>query len=186
MLAGRLPVPEVLAYDASVPVLVLSEIPGRHGQELIEEGQAPQVLRAMGSQLSALQSLDPSTVPGLMGTGDVIVHGDFGPQNMLFLPAPTRVSGVLDWELARVGSAVEDLAWAEWILRTHHRGALTDLPELFAGAGLFLSWSDRQAAMVRQCRDHIAYCEESGLEAATAEWVGRLRETERWSEDACP
>jgi aminoglycoside phosphotransferase len=181
-LLGRCPVPEILAFDASTPVLVVSEIRGRHGQDLIDQGSAAQVLRLIGGQLSGLQSLDPSTVPGLRGNGDVIVHGDFGPQNMLFLLDPIRVSGVLDWELAHIGSAVEDLAWAEWIIRTHHPGALEDLPELFTGSGLFLGWSDRQAAMVRQCNHHLAYCEASRLGTAASEWRRRLKATEGWNE----
>jgi aminoglycoside phosphotransferase (APT) family kinase protein len=114
--------------------------------------------------------------------GDVIVHGDFGPQNMMFLLDPIRVSGVLDWELAHVGSAVEDLAWAEWIIRTHHPGAVQDLPELFAGSGLSFGWSDRQAAMVRQCSHHLAYCETSGFGTAASEWRRRLKATEVWNE----
>jgi len=138
--------------------------------------------RRVGKQLSGLQSLDPSTVPGLTGIGDVIVHGDFGPQNILFQLDPIRVSGVLDWELAHIGSAVEDLAWAEWIIRTHHPEALEELPELFAGSGLSFNWPDRQAAMVRQCRHHLGYCEASGLDGAASEWRRRLEATEAWSE----
>ena len=168
-LRGRFPVPEVLEFDPSTPMLVVSEMRGRHGQELIDEGRCAGVLRLLGSQLSLLQSFDPSTVPGIAGTGDVIVHGDFGPQNTLFLPDPLRVSGVLDWELAHIGSAVEDVAWAEWIIRTHHSDTTDDLPELFAESGCF-SGSDRQAAMVRQCCDHLAYCDASGFDTAASEW----------------
>ena len=181
-LVGRCPVPEILEFDPSTGVLVVTEISGRHGQELIDQGLAAQVLRLIGGQLSGLQSLDPSTVPGLKGKGDVIVHGDFGPQNMMFLLDPIRVCGVLDWELAHVGSAVEDLAWAEWIIRTHHPGAVRDLPELFAGSGLSFGWSDRQAAMVRQCSHHLAYCETSGFDTAANEWRQRLKATEGWNE----
>ena len=182
VLLGRCLVPEILEFDPSTPVLVVSEIRGRHGQELIDQGWAAQILRLIGSQLSGLQSLDPSTVPGLTGIGDVIVHGDFGPQNILFQLDPIRVSGVLDWELAHIGSAVEDLAWAEWIIRTHHPEALEELPELFAGSGLSFNWPDRQAAMVRQCRHHLGYCEASGLDGAASEWRRRLEATEAWSE----
>jgi aminoglycoside phosphotransferase len=181
-LLGRCPVPEILEFDPSTPRLVVSEIPGRHGQELMDNGQPAQVLRLIGSQLSGLQSFDPAAVPGLRGTGDVIVHGDFGPQNILFLLDPMRVSGVLDWELAHIGSAVEDIAWTEWIVRTHHRAALESLPELFAGSGLSFSWSDRQSAMVLQCRRHLAYCEASGLDAAASDWRQRLEAAERWNE----
>jgi Ser/Thr protein kinase RdoA (MazF antagonist) len=181
-LFGRFPVPEILEFDASVPMLILGEVQGRHGQELIEEGKAAHILGVIGRQLSDLQLLKPSSLPGLTGPGDIIVHGDFGPQNILFSPDALHVSGVLDWELAHVGSAVEDLAWAEWIIRTHHPDVVDDLPELFAGSSLFFSWPDRQAAMVRQCRHYIAYCEASDSDAASAQWRRRLRTTEGWDE----
>jgi aminoglycoside phosphotransferase len=181
-LFGRCPVPEILEFDPSMPRLVVGEIRGCHGQVLMDNGRPAQVLRLIGSQLSDLQSFDPATVPGLRGTGDVIVHGDFGPQNILFSLDPERVSGVLDWELAHIGSAIEDIAWAEWIVRTHHRDAVESLPELFAGSGLSFSWSDRQSAMVLQCRRHLAYCEASGLHAAASDWRQRLEATERWNE----
>jgi aminoglycoside phosphotransferase len=181
-LLGQCLVPEILEFDRFTPVLVVSELHGRHGQELIDEGRASQVLRLIGRQLSDLQSFNPSTVPGLTGRGDVIVHGDYGPQNILFLLDPMRVSGVLDWELAHFGSAVEDFAWAEWIIRTHHPDASEDLPELFAESVLRFSWSDRQAAMVSQCRHHLAFCEESGLDSAASDWRRRLKVTESWNE----
>ena len=40
---------------------------------------------------------------------DTVVHGDFRMGNLLV--APSGVTGVLDWELAHVGSPVEDLGW---------------------------------------------------------------------------
>jgi tRNA A-37 threonylcarbamoyl transferase component Bud32 len=181
-LFGRYPVPEVLRFDASLPRIVLGEVGGRQGQDLIDDGQPAMVLCLIGSQLAALQSIDPSVIPGLEGKGDVIVHGDYGPQNILCSLDLTSVSGVLDWELAHLGSPVEDLAWAEWIVRTHHPEAQNDLPELFAGSGLSIDWSERQSSMVQQCLHHIAYCEASGFEASTAEWRRRLHATERWTE----
>ena len=181
-LHGHYPVPEVVQFDPSVPMLVLTEIIGRHGQELIDEGQGRTVLRLIGDHLAQLQVLDPSVIPGLTGVGSVIVHGDFGPQNVLCSLDLTHVSGVLDWELAHVGAPIEDLAWTEWIIRMHHPEARDDLPELFAGSGLSFGWSDRQAAMVQQCRSYVAYCEASDMKAAAAQWERRLHLTEHWSE----
>ena len=40
----------------------------------------------------------------------MIVHGDFGPQNVLI--AGDNISALLDWEFAHAGQPVEDLAWA--------------------------------------------------------------------------
>jgi aminoglycoside phosphotransferase (APT) family kinase protein len=181
-LLGKYPVPEVVEFDDSVPMIVLTTVAGRHGQELIAEGHAPTVLRLVGQQLAELQTIDSSTIPGLEGEGDVIVHGDFGAQNIVCSLDLTHVSGVLDWESAHIGGAIEDLAWAEWIVRMHHPEAQDDLSELFGGSGLSICWSDRQSAMVRQCRHYIAHCEASGLEEPAAEWRRRLVATERWHE----
>ncbi len=181
-LLGKYPVPEVVEFDASVPVIVLATIAGRHGQELIAEGHAPTVLRLIGHQLAELQAIDSATIPGLEGEGAAIVHGDFGPQNIVCSLDLTSVAGVFDWESAHVGSPIEDVAWAEWIVRMHHPGAVGNLPELFEGSGLSISWADRQSAMVEQCRRYIAFCEASGWEAPAAEWRRRLAATERWHE----
>lgn len=39
----------------------------------------------------------------------VLVHGDAGPGNFLF--AGSRMTGLVDWELAHPGDPIEDLAW---------------------------------------------------------------------------
>jgi aminoglycoside phosphotransferase (APT) family kinase protein len=109
-LSERLPVPQVIGWDASVPVLTLVEMPGTHGQDMIETGRGREVLRLLGSLLRELQEIDPASVPGLRGRGDVIVHGDFGPQNVLIEDG--RISALLDWEFTHVGCSIEDLAWA--------------------------------------------------------------------------
>jgi len=181
-LLGRFAVPEVVRFDASAPLLVLKEVLGRHGQELIDEGQGPLVLGLIGNQLRELQSFPPSVIPGLKGTGGVIVHGDFGPQNVLCSPDLTSICAVVDWEFAHVGSPIEDLAWVEWIIRTHHPSAVEALPQLFAGSGLHFGWSERQAAMVLQCRHYIAYCDASEMDLAADQWRRRIDATEHWSE----
>jgi aminoglycoside phosphotransferase len=181
-LFGKYPVPKVVEFDASVPVIMLGTVAGRHGQELIAEGHASGVLRLIGEQLAKLQAISSTIIPGLEGEGDVIVHGDFGPQNVVCSFDLTGVAGVLDWESAHVGSPIEDLAWAEWIVRMHHPVAVKDLSHLFEGSGLFIRWSDRLSAMVEQCRRHLAFCEASEWEAPAAEWRRRLAATEMWHE----
>ena len=71
----------------------------------------------------------------------MIVHGDFGPQNVLI--EGNAISAVVDWEFAHLGMPVEDLAWTEWIVRMHHPDAVADLPELLDTAGLGAEWSAR-------------------------------------------
>jgi aminoglycoside phosphotransferase (APT) family kinase protein len=79
---------------------------------------APQRLAQMRRQLDALQAPRPvfelalqwleDRLPGRAAT--VLVHGDFRLGNLMVDAQGLRA--VLDWELAHVGDAAEDLAWA--------------------------------------------------------------------------
>ena len=179
-LEGVLPVPAIAHADLSVPLLVTHRVAGAHGQDLLEHDQAPRVLRLLGSALATLQTLPTSAVPGLPGSGSVVVHGDFGPQNLLV--HDQRVSALLDWEFARIGEPVDDLAWAEWIVRMHHPDQVDAMPALFDASGLDLGWPSRQAAMVRRCEELLEMSERSQSIDAADLWTDRLRATEGWVE----
>jgi tRNA A-37 threonylcarbamoyl transferase component Bud32 len=188
-LAGRVPVPEVVGRDPAVPLLVVREVPGVHGQDMIDAGRAAEVLRLLGSTMARLQQLPVGLVPGLAGTGPVIVHGDFGPQNVLIDDGEDgdngkggRVSALLDWEFAHVGEPVEDLAWAEWIVRMHHPAAVDAISELLDASGLAVGWSARHRTMVTRCEDLLRSSEVGRSPDAIALWRRRLRSTERWEE----
>ncbi len=103
-LAGRLAVPAVLAAEDSQ--LWLGFVAGVPGQEALERDPAA-VLIEIGRTARVLHSIDPSglTLPG--ESGAVLVHGDFGPQNMIFVRTGT-VAPVVDWELAQLGEPVSD------------------------------------------------------------------------------
>lgn len=146
-LADALPVPAVTAVHTDA--IVLERMPGRPGQEVLLKRPGP-VLHTVGVLARRLQQLPPDQVPGLAGSG-VLVHGDFGPQNLLLDPTTAQVTAVLDWELVRLGSPVDDLAWTEWIVRTHHPDLVGQLPALFAGYGAQPPWPARRAAMLRNC-----------------------------------
>jgi aminoglycoside phosphotransferase len=100
-LAGRLPVPPVL--DRKDACLTLGFLPGVHGQELIDSGMAQPVLDACGRMLRRIHSAGLSTVPGLTprSSSPVLVHGDYGPQNVLLDPAAGDITAVVDWESPR-------------------------------------------------------------------------------------
>jgi hypothetical protein len=136
--AGEVLVPQVVLVDPARCRLVLTAMPGRHGQELVDEGFASLVLAAAGRTLRRLHR----SVPGL-------VHGDYGPQNLLLEVAVWEVSAVLDWEFAHEGDPVEDLAWAEWIVRMHHAEAVGAPVALFAGYGSRQPWGLRQDMMLQ-------------------------------------
>jgi aminoglycoside phosphotransferase (APT) family kinase protein len=140
------------------------------------------VLRLCGQLRHALSQIDPATVPGIPGTGDVIVHGDFGPQNMLVNPAADMVLAVFDWEWCHLGSAVEDLAWTEWIVRMHHPEVVPLLDELYVGYGEPLPWPERKAAMLRICEHCREFCRRWGDPAAVAMWQQRIADTEAFEE----
>src|SRR5919202_5720508 len=63
--AGVVPVPDVVKVDLVAARVAMTFVPGRHGQELIDEGRTTQVLSAAGRTLRRLEE----GLPGL-------VHGD--------------------------------------------------------------------------------------------------------------
>ncbi len=153
----------------------------------MQAGHAADVLRACGDLLRRLQDL-PADLLGLPASaGQVLVHGDFGPNNILFEPGTHAVRALLDWEYAHVGEPVEDLAWCEWIVRTHHpeqRAALGEFHAGYTAGGRSLPpWPVRRAAMVDRCRELGEFCQrwEAGG-PGVRQWEGRASATAAWIE----
>jgi tRNA A-37 threonylcarbamoyl transferase component Bud32 len=169
--AEVVPVPEVVSFDPARRRATLTLMPGRHGQELIDEGCAAEVLAAAGRTLRDLQT----SLPGL-------VHGDYGPQNLLFDVTAWEVSAVLDWEFAHQGDPIDDLAWAEWIVRMHHEDAVDALRSLFIGYGERPPWKLRHDAMLRRCAALAELCRARGQTLGVEQWDRRRRTTHAWSE----
>jgi tRNA A-37 threonylcarbamoyl transferase component Bud32 len=165
-LRGRLPVPEVLGVDGEA--LVMSFLPGVHGQDLIEQGYAGPVLRSCGTMLRSVHA-------------SALVHGDYGPNNMLFDPETFEVTGILDWEWAHPGAAVEDLAWCEWIVRMHHSRHIDALAGFFDGYGDRPLWTRRRATMLDRCVELRELCREWDAPAAVREWQRRYEVTAGWT-----
>lgn len=167
----------------------LERLPGTHGQELIEQGHAARVLHACGRVLRQLHKV-PTT--GRFGTalgqpaeaGQVLIHGDFGPNNTLLDPTTFAVTALLDWEFAHFGSPIEDLAWCEWIIRTHHAAHIDALAEFYAGYGRAApAWADRQAAMLERCWQLEQFCRRwQGDGGAVQLWRDRAAATAGWRE----
>ncbi|WP_035701186.1 phosphotransferase family protein, partial [Glycomyces tenuis] len=121
-LRGEVPVPPVLgARDGA---LELGFVDGAPGQELLESGSAVEVLRSCGEVLRRIHSVRPG-----------LVHGDFGPNNLLLDPGTFAVAAVVDWEFSHTGDPIEDLAWCEWVVRTHHADRVGALDDFFAAYG---------------------------------------------------
>ena len=180
-LQGLLPVPPVL--DGAE--VTLGFVHGAHGQDLMDAGRATQVLHAGGRVLARIHELSPAEIlPGSRAeSGEVLVHGDFGPNNLLFDPETLEIAAVLDWEWAHSGHRIEDLAWCEWIVRMHHPAQTGALDAFFAGYGDRPSWADRQTAMLVRCGRLVDFCERWEPEGdGVREWQTRLRATADWTE----
>lgn len=180
-LAGKLPVPPLLGRSARS--ISAGFMPGVHGQDLVAAGLAPAVLRACGLMLRRVQAIDPGMIAGDAGAGAVLVHGDYGPNNLLLDPSGQQVTAIVDWEWAHAGEPVEDLAWCEWIMRMHHPDQVASLGELFDGYGYQPTWAARHQAMVRRCRYYFVLTEldEPGGDVAVR-WQDRLSITQGWHE----
>ena len=179
-LTGHLAVPTLAAHDDGALTVEMSFVDGRHGQELIDEGHGRAMMQLLGEANAALRSLPIDSVPGLAGDGTVLVHGDFGPQNALFDLDSGRCV-LIDWEFAHVGEPVEDLAWAEWIVRTHHPRHVDIVADLLAHAGSAIGWDERHAEMLDRCLVLLRMCESAGDRPGAATWGLRLEATEGWT-----
>jgi aminoglycoside phosphotransferase (APT) family kinase protein len=183
---GQVPVPPVLGSKDDC--LIMRFMSGIHGQELLEAGRGVGVLRACGTMLWRIHQLDITKIadalPGREVDGQVLVHGDYGPNNVLLDPATLDITAVLDWEWAHAGDPVEDLAWCEWIVRMHHPRLVSLLDVLFdAYGGAILPWQSRQAVMLDRCQSLLDLChrKEAGGSGET-QWAQRLAVTRAWQE----
>ncbi|MEU9076383.1 phosphotransferase family protein [Kitasatospora sp. NPDC004745] len=182
-LRERLPVPPVLAADRAA--LTLGHLPGVPAQDLLDAGHGPRVLAACGLVLGRLQQLDPA-VSGepVTAPGAVLVHGDFGPNNLLLDPDTFAVTAVLDWEFAHAGDPVEDLAWCEWIVRMHHPDRGGDLDHLFRAYGRPVPpWPVRRRAMLAKCAWLEEFCRRRDPDGpGVRQWRDRSRATAAWAD----
>ena len=176
-LAGRFPVPPLLEYDTSR--IVVGYLAGVPGQELLELKPVP-ILSEVGRTARLLHEMDLGDSHGLPGEDSVLVHGDFGPQNMLFATTG-QLAALVDWEFAHRGDPIEDLAWAEWIVRVHHPHLVDALGALFEGYGRYPSWSQRHSAMLAKCAELLAFARRWSSEAAGV-WQQRMEVTEAFGE----
>jgi Phosphotransferase enzyme family len=151
---GVIPAPRAL--QRSRLQLEMSFVEGSHGQDLIDAGSADMVLRLTGELLKEVQQI-PANSSQIPGSGEVLVHGDFGPQNILIDAEAETVTALLDWEFAHRGLRIEDVAWAEWIVRMHHPTQIDHLGSLFDGYGSQPSWSKRRSQMIARCEELVLF-----------------------------
>ncbi|TDC28043.1 aminoglycoside phosphotransferase [Streptomyces sp. 8K308] len=180
-LRGRLPVPPIHAADAGT--LTLGFLPGTPGQELLDAGHAPAVLAACGRLLRRVHDTPTGGLAlGPSDPGVVLVHGDFGPNNVLVDPESWEVTALVDWEFAHLGRPIEDLAWCEWLVRTHHPARVPALDHFFdAYGGDVPPWPDRQAEMLARCEALERFCHRWEPEGPGVRlWRERTATTASW------
>ena len=181
-LAGFLPVPPVLEVGSRR--LVTRLMPGIHGQDLIAAGLASQVLAACGRMLRRIHQLP---VPGALTAGGeqgaFLVHGDFGPNNVLLDGRAQAVTAVVDWEWAHGGDPLEDLAWCEFIVRLHHPAEATALDRFYAAYGSRPPWAQLHREILRRCQEMLEFCErwQAGGPSARA-WAERITIVRSWTQ----
>lgn len=178
-----LPIPFIVAQEIKPTLIQTRFLPGQHGQDLIESGQGREVLYLCGRMLRQLQSLNLNLLFNpVPDEHSVIVHGDYGPQNILIDPNKWQITGVLDWEWVHPGDPIEDLAWAEWIVRTHHSGESGILAALFEGYGSKPQMQTRLQAMLRACQQHLNHAQAQGNITLIKLWQQRLAQTSSFNE----
>jgi len=114
-----MPSPRVLGTDGDADLL--SYIPGASGADgwapaVTEEGLAA-AARLLRSYHDAVRDWRPEIEPvwfdgsvGTGGPGEVVCHGDFGPWNIVW--DGNKPVGLLDFEYARPGDPLNDVAYA--------------------------------------------------------------------------
>lgn len=154
-------------------------IPGLVATDVIEtEQNAAWIFTAAGELLCRLgrAAIPAGTLPG---AGPVIVHGDYGPQNLLVDPSQRRITAVVDAEWSRhapVESEHADAAWFEWIIRFHHPMLVPRLPSFNTGYGVTPGWEERHRLMLRRCAEILDFAQRRDPVSARR-WHERLAVT---------
>jgi hypothetical protein len=178
-LSGLLPVAAIV--DSTPGALRTQRVAGRHGQDLIDLGMGHAVMLSLGRLLCDVQAIVPSFYPEYQGRS-VLVHGDFGPNNVLLAEGGEDIVLLADWEWSTVGSPLTDLAWAEFIVRMHHPKHLDCLPALFEGYGTRPAWDERQAAMAERATALEDWVRSWKGTAAGSTWRRRSQAIAGWHE----
>ena len=177
-LSDSLPVPPLI--DSVPGMSTTALVAGVPGQEAIAAGSASEVLHACGRLLRELQEVDPRRMFDACD-GTVLVHNDFGPNNIVMDRGLASASLLCDWEWVTVGDRITDLAWAEFIVRLHHPESVQAMRLLFEGYGEKPTWGLRQAAMIRRATAHRAFVKRwYGSGEATAVWSDRITAIASW------
>ena len=158
-------------------------VPGINGRVALAERDTADVLKVSGQTLRLLQAVPTRTVFEDAPDGLVVVHGDFGPNNLVVDPGTGQVAAVVDWEWCHPGESVEDVAWCEWTIRAHHPEYVHLLGAFFDAYGATPPWAERHAAMITNLRQLLAFAvDRDGDSPTVTARMTQLRATEQWSQ----
>jgi aminoglycoside phosphotransferase (APT) family kinase protein len=139
----------------------LTSAPGSYIERQIRRWRDQLARTPTASRLGDLSSLCEWLLAHRPESEDrVIVHGDFGFHNLLV--APSRVTAVLDWELATIGDPLVDLiglvkSWGPAALSPNPANdAVSRAPGALAGDDLIARYEERSG---RRFRAHRPYYE---------------------------
>lgn len=142
----------------------------------------PQLGRRQGGRIRELIADLPAR---LDGRPVVVAHGDYGPQNVLIDQG--RVTGLLDFEDARLADPLLDAAWWAWLVRAHTPPAFDRTWAGFlAAAGMDHDAEFHgRAMMLIICRlletaEHFRLARPEKY----ASWAGRIDTALDWPDDA--
>ena len=166
-LAGVLPLPR--AFRSEDPFAVRMEyVPGPLAEQWFTSGyrsfglqEAVRrniiFLRGCGEMLRALHTVDARAFADVLtGAGPSLIHGDPGPYNVIVDPETGEIRALIDWEMARIGDPIDDLALVEWNMRIWSRSSGEVLRQFYDAYGSLPEWSHRHAAMIERCRGYYA------------------------------
>ncbi len=154
---------------------VLSYLPGRVSlwpwpAALLAESGPAQVGALLNAYHAAVADFVPPTPslwrhgPQDLAPGQIVLHGDFGPYNLIWTgeSGASRLSGVIDFELARPGYPLEDAAFAA--IRVAHLR-----PDATAAKVGFVAVPDRRTRLAAFAR---------GYGCAVGDLLAQIRSTQ--------
>lgn len=148
-LSSQIPVPEVLERDDARLILQTEFIDANHAADLNDTTKIETLHHTCGKHLKAIHDLPKASVAEqLTGDGSVFVHGDYNINNILLSKEDGSIIGIIDWEKAHLGEAINDLCWYEWIFRQAHPDKVSTLQHFYAGYGDNIEWERRKAGMI--------------------------------------
>jgi aminoglycoside phosphotransferase len=172
---------------------VLSFLPGSSGREEMHRVAADDGLRAAAIALRAYHDSVASYRPppnaewcigvASLAPGDIICHGDFSPQNLVW--RDQSIVGVIDWDLAYPGPPLDDVAFTliySVPMRPDSPPNANERIRLFADAYGIRTDGLVDAAIERQLKyaNHLRVLHDRGFDAP---WVtaGAIDWAEDWS-----